>query len=74
MHYRATPFDIYTDSYDQSIDAIVAVGMGFRSHTSFQDEEQARQAALLPGAEALPTGEASSLVKVVNGEAACRSG
>ena len=41
MHYRDTPFDIYMDSYDQSIDAIVAVGMhaaagnqvGFLAHT-----------------------------------------
>jgi D-amino peptidase len=41
MHYRKTPFDIYMDSYDHSIDAIVAVGMhagagnriGFLAHT-----------------------------------------
>ena len=41
MHYRDTPFDIYMDSYDQSIDAIIAVGMhaasgnqvGFLAHT-----------------------------------------
>jgi D-amino peptidase len=41
MHYRATPFDIYMDSYDHSIDAIVAIGMhagagnrtGFLAHT-----------------------------------------
>ncbi len=41
MHYRDTPFDIYMDSYDHSIDAIVAVAMhagagnraGFLSHT-----------------------------------------
>jgi D-amino peptidase len=41
MHYRSTPFDIYMDSYDHSIDAIVAIGMhagagnrtGFLAHT-----------------------------------------
>ena len=41
MHYRDTSFDIYMDSYDQSFDAIVAIGMhagagnatGFLSHT-----------------------------------------
>ena len=41
MHYRDTPFDIYMDSYDHSIDAIVAIGMhagagnrtGFLAHT-----------------------------------------
>jgi D-amino peptidase len=46
MHYRNTPFDIYMDSYDHSIDAIVAVAMhagagnrqGFLSHTlTFED-------------------------------------
>src|SRR6516162_9963389 len=48
MHYQDTPFDIYMDSYDQSFDAIVAVGMhagagnrqGFLSHTyTFEDVE-----------------------------------
>ena len=48
MHYRDTPFDIYMDSYDHSIDAIVAVAMhagagnrqGFLSHTfTFEDVE-----------------------------------
>lgn len=48
MHYRDTPFDIYMDSYDHSIDAIVAVGMhagagnrvGFLAHTyTFEDVE-----------------------------------
>lgn len=41
MHFRSTPFDIYMDSYDHSIDAIVAIGMhagagnrtGFLAHT-----------------------------------------
>jgi D-amino peptidase len=41
MHYRGTPFDIYMDSYDHSVDAVVAVAMhagagnrqGFLSHT-----------------------------------------
>ncbi len=41
MHYRGTPFDIYMDSYDDSFDAIVAIGMhagagnrsGFLAHT-----------------------------------------
>jgi len=41
MHYRSTPFDIYMDSYDHSVDAIVAIGMhagagnrtGFLAHT-----------------------------------------
>jgi D-amino peptidase len=41
MHFRATPFDIYMDSYDHSVDAIVAIGMhagagnrsGFLAHT-----------------------------------------
>jgi D-amino peptidase len=41
MHFRATAFDIYMDSYDHSIDAIVAIGMhagagnrtGFLAHT-----------------------------------------
>jgi D-amino peptidase len=41
MHYRSTPFDIYMDSYDHSIDAVVAIGMhagagnrtGFLAHT-----------------------------------------
>ena len=41
MHYRSTPFDIYMDSYDDSFDAIVAIGMhagagnrsGFLAHT-----------------------------------------
>ena len=46
MHYRDTPFDIYMDSYDHSVDAIVAVAMhagagnrqGFLSHTyTFED-------------------------------------
>ncbi len=46
--YRDAPFDIYMDSYDQSFDAIVAVGMhagagnrqGFLSHTfTFEDVE-----------------------------------
>jgi D-amino peptidase len=48
MHYRDTPFDIYMDSYDHSIDAIVAIGMhagagnqvGFLAHTyTFEDVE-----------------------------------
>ena len=48
MHYRDTPFDIYMDSYDHSVDAIVAVAMhagagnrqGFLSHTyTFEDVE-----------------------------------
>jgi D-amino peptidase len=48
MLYRDTPFDIYMDSYDHSIDAIVAVAMhagagnkqGFLSHTyTFEDVE-----------------------------------
>src|SRR5262245_52798793 len=48
MHYRDTPFDIYMDSYDHSIDAIVAIAMhaaagnrqGFLSHTfTFEDVE-----------------------------------
>lgn len=48
MHYRDTPFDIYMDSYDHSIDAIIAVGMhagagnrvGFLAHTyTFEDVE-----------------------------------
>jgi D-amino peptidase len=41
MHFRSTAFDIYMDSYDHSIDAIVAIGMhagagnrtGFLAHT-----------------------------------------
>ena len=41
MHFRSTPFDIYMESYDHSIDAIVAIGMhagagnrtGFLAHT-----------------------------------------
>jgi D-amino peptidase len=41
MHFRSTPFDIYMDSYDHSVDAIVAIGMhagagnrsGFLAHT-----------------------------------------
>ena len=41
MHFRSTPFDIYMDGYDHSIDAIVAIGMhagagnraGFLAHT-----------------------------------------
>ena len=41
MHFRSTPFDIYMDSYDHSINAIVAIGMhagagnrtGFLAHT-----------------------------------------
>jgi D-amino peptidase len=41
MHFRSTPFDIYMESYDQSFDAIAAVGMhagagnrsGFLAHT-----------------------------------------
>src|SRR5215471_15647388 len=48
MLYRDSPFDIYMESYDQSFDAIVAVGMhaaagnsaGFLSHTyTFEDVE-----------------------------------
>jgi D-amino peptidase len=48
MHYRDAPFDIYMDSYDHSIDAIVAIAMhaaagnrqGFLSHTfTFEDVE-----------------------------------
>jgi D-amino peptidase len=48
MQYRDRPFDIYMDSYDQSVDAIVAVAMhagagnrqGFLSHTmTFEDVE-----------------------------------
>ena len=48
VQYRDAPFDIYMDSYDQSFDAIVAVGMhagagnrqGFLSHTfTFEDVE-----------------------------------
>jgi D-amino peptidase len=48
MHYRDSPFDIYMDSFDESIDAIVAIGMhagagnrqGFLSHTyTFEDVE-----------------------------------
>lgn len=48
MGYRATAFDIYAESYDQSFDAIVAVAMhagagnrvGFLSHTiTFEDIE-----------------------------------
>jgi hypothetical protein len=37
MHFRATPFDIYMDSYDHSIDAIVAIGMhaGAGNRTGF---------------------------------------
>jgi D-amino peptidase len=48
VQYRETPFDIYMDSYDHSVDAIVAVamhagagnGQGFLSHTfTFEDVE-----------------------------------